>query len=87
MNQSRTFTWFTPKKLVSQDVGKKYLRLYPKRTIGETWSDIETNLALNVNKITLNNADIGQHLIVDTLSDQFGSTTQVQVLYQSFSHL
>ena len=52
--------------------------------IGETWPDVEINLALNVNKTTLNNADISENLIIDTLADQFGATTQIQVQYQSF---
>ena len=42
--------------------------------IGETWPDVEINLALNVNKTTLNNADISKNLIIDTLADQFGAT-------------
>ena len=81
---SRSFSRFTPKKLVSQGVGKKYISLYPKQMIGETWPDVEINLALNINKTTLKNADISKNLIIDTLADQFGATTQIQVQYQSF---
>ena len=66
---SQSFSRFTPKKLVSQAVGEKIISLYPKRMIGETWSDVKTNLALNVNKTTLKNADISENLIIDTLAD------------------
>ena len=56
--------------------------------IGETWpEDVEIYLALNVNKTTLKNADISENLIIDTLADQFGATTQIQVQYQSFSSM
>lgn len=81
---SRSFSQFTPKKLVSQAVGKKFISLYPKRMIGETWPDVEINLALNVNKTTMKNVDISENLFIDTLADQFGATTQIQVQYQSF---
>ena len=76
---SRSFSRFTPKTLVSQAVRKNFLSLYPKQMIGETWSDVEINLALNVNKTTLRNADISENIIIDTLVDQFGATTQIQV--------
>ena len=59
----------------------KHLRLYPKCTIREMWFNIETRLALNVNKMTLNNSGISNNLIIDDLADQFGTTTQVKVLY------
>ena len=39
---------------------------------------------LNVNMTTLINADLNKNLIVDTLADHFGATTQVQVHFQSF---
>ena len=60
---------------------ENYLRINPKRGIGESGLDIETNLALNVNKITLVNADISKVLTVDTLAKYFGATTQVQVYF------
>ena len=84
MSSSRTYTRFTPKKLVITDVGKKQLRLYPKRAIGENWPDVETNLALNVNKTTLLTSDVSKTLVIDTLADHFGATTQVQIHLQTF---
>ena len=52
--------------------------------IGESWSDVEINLALNVNKTALGNAEISKYIIIYTLLDQFGATTQIQVTYYIF---
>ena len=50
LQYTRTFTRLLREKLMSQDFGKNHLRIYPKRTIEETWYNVETNLALNINK-------------------------------------
>ena len=50
---------FTPRDLVSTPVeGKSFLKLYPKRHIGDPWSELENNLAFNVNCSTLQNSNL-----------------------------
>ena len=55
---------FTPRDLVSTPIeGKTYLKLYPKRNIGDTWSELENNLAFNVNASTLENSTLKKNVI------------------------
>ena len=70
------------KKIITYKVGKKYMGLYPKRTIGENWPNVETNLSLNVNKTALLTSEVCKILVIDTLEDRFGTTTQEQIHFQ-----
>ena len=81
---SLTNNRYTPKILSSHEVGKKNIRLYPKRMIGKDWPDANTHLAMNVNKMALLTSGVSNTLVVDTLADQFGATIQVQVHFQIF---
>ena len=80
----RAYTRFVPKKLTSCEIGKKHVRLHPTRGIGESWPDVETNFALNINKTALLNADISNVLVTDTLADYFDAMSQAQVHYHAF---
>ena len=64
--------------------GKDTFEGIPKCNIRQNQPDVETNLALNVNNITLINAELNTNLIVDTFADHFDKTTQFQVYFQIF---
>lgn len=79
---------FTPRDLVTTPVeGKSFLRLYPKRTIGDIWSELETNLAFNVNCSTLQNSNLKKNVIIETLAEQMGTSTQMHIYLQRYDSL
>jgi hypothetical protein len=79
---------FTPRDLVTTPVeGKSFLRLYPKRTIGDVWSELETNLAFNVNCSTLQNSNLKKNVIIETLAEQMGTSTQMHIYLQRYDSL
>jgi hypothetical protein len=79
---------FTPRDLVTTPVeGKSFLRLYPKRTIGDVWSELETNLAFNVNCSTLQNSNLKKNVIIETLAEQMGTSTQMHIYLQRYDAL
>ena len=81
---SCTYARFTPKFFVNYELGMKQLRIHPKHTIGDNWPDIDTNLALNINKTSLIMDKISSTLVVDTLASNFGTATQVHIHFQTF---
>ena len=79
---------FTPRDLVSTPVeGKSFLKLYPKRNIGDPWSELENNLAFNVNCSTLQNSNLKKNVIIETLAEQMGTSTQVHIYLQQYETL
>jgi hypothetical protein len=79
---------FTPRDLVTTPVeGKSFLRLYPKRNIGDIWSELETNLAFNVNCSTLQNSNLKKNVIIETLAEQMGTSTQMHIYLQRYDSL
>ena len=79
---------FTPRDLVSTPVeGKSFLKLYPKRNIGDPWSELENNLAFNVNCSTLQNSNLKKNVIIETLAEQMGTSTQVHISLQQYDSL
>jgi hypothetical protein len=79
---------FTPRDLVSTPVeGKSFLKLYPKRNIGDPWSELENNLAFNVNCSTLQNSNLKKNVIIETLAEQMGTSTQVHIYLQQYDSL
>jgi hypothetical protein len=81
-------TLFTPRDLVSTPVeGKSFLKLYPKRNIGDPWSELENNLAFNVNCSTLQNSNLKKNVIIETLAEQMGTSTQVHIYLQQYESL
>ena len=79
---------FTPRDLVSTPVeGKSFLKLYPKRNIGDPWSELENNLAFNVNCSTLQNSNLKKNVIIETLAEQMGTSTQVHIYLQQYESL
>jgi hypothetical protein len=79
---------FTPRDLVTTPVeGKSFLRLYPKRNLGDVWSELETNLAFNVNCSTLQNSNLKKNVIIETLAEQMGTSTQMHIYLQRYDSL
>jgi hypothetical protein len=79
---------FTPRDLVTTPVeGKSFLRLYPKRNIGDVWSELELNLAFNVNCSTLQNSNLKKNVIIETLAEQMGTSTQMHIYFQRYDSL
>ena len=79
---------FTPRDLISMPVeGKSFLKLYPKRNIGDPWSELENNLAFNINCSTLQNSNLKKNVIIETLAEQMGTSTQVHSYLQQYNSL
>ena len=80
---------FTPRDLVTTSVeGRTSLKLYPKRKIGDKpWSEIEHNLALNINSSILQNSGLKKNVIIEALAEQMGTLSQVHIYLQQYERL
>ena len=83
---NRKHDLFTPKDLISTQVdGRNYLKLYPKRN--HSWNELESNLAFHINCSTLQNSSLKKNVIINSLADQMGTTTQVNVHLQQYDKI
>ncbi len=74
---------FTPRDLVSTQVDSRtYLKLYPKRT--HLWTELESNLAFHINSSALENSSLKKNAIINSLAEQMGTTTQVNIHLQQY---
>lgn len=80
---------FTPRDLVTTPIdGRSNLKLYPKRKIGdEPWSEIEQNLAFNVNSSILQNSGLKKNVIIEALAEQMGTLSQVHIYLQQYERI
>ena len=75
---------FTPRDLVTTSVeGQTSLKLWPKRKIGDKqWSEIEHNLAFNINSSILQNSGLKKNVSIEALAEQMGTLSQVHIYLQ-----
>ena len=83
---SRMNEHFTPKDLVSVPInGKLFLHLYPKRD--HSWSELENNLAFNINSTALQNSSLKKNIIINALAEQMDTSPQVTITLKKFEDL
>ena len=63
------------------------MKLYPKRNIGDTWSELKNNLAFNINASTLENSTLKKNVIIEALAEQMGTSTHLHINLQQYKSL